>query len=405
MVVTKLLQDVIVDPTAMSFTLKAVLAFYKKMDATREVCLRVTIDRKSKPIGLGFHILEEHWDATRQEVKVSHPNYLEFNREISRAKEKAHRIASDYRISEKLLRLPDFVDQFTDSSSRRDFIQFARRELKIRAHLVEPATVEQNKYAIDKLEQFQSKISFNELSVEMVQRYVAWEKKKGNVTNTINKTLTTWKLYLNAAERKGIRFENPFKNYRMEKAHVYKTALTVDEFMRMVKLFLETDHVGRKKTLRCFLFSCVTSLRISDIHRLTWDQLHGDTIVLKPHKTRRTNKILSIPLLKNTTFLLPPKRDNEKRVFEMYSEQYMNRCLKDIADDLDIKKTITYHISRHSFATIFLELGGSVEVLQQILDHSEIKTTMVYTHITDTRKRQQMTAFDNLLIGIKKGAP
>ena len=401
MVVSKLFQNVIADAAAMSFTLKALLADYQKKDGTHEVCLRVTIDRKAKPIGLGFHVREDQWDARRQEVKTIHPNYIEFNREIARAKEKANRIASDYRINEKLLRMAEFVELFSDSSNRRDFLLFARRELKLRKPLVDPRTFQQNEYALEKLEKFQPRIMFNELSVEMIQRYVAFERKTwGNVTNTINKTLTTWKLYLNAAERKGIRFNNPFKHYKMEKANVYKSSLTTDEFMKLVKYYLQTELPGHQKTLQCFLFSCVTGLRISDIGEITWNNIHGNYLKFKPYKTRRKNKIITIPLLPNTSFLLPHKKEGEPKVFAKLSDAYMNRALKDIAEKCEINKDVTYHMSRHSFATIFLELGGSVEVLQQILGHSELKTTMVYTHISDTRKRNQMIAFDDLLAEI-----
>lgn len=403
MVVSKLFQDVIVDGTAMSFSIKALLADYKKQDGTREVCLRVTIDRRSKPIGLGFHINEEHWNAARQEVAMSHPNYIEFNREIAKAKQKANSIASEYRYNDRLLRLQDFVDQFTNSSNRKNFLQFAKRELELRRSGIDARTAEQNEYALKKLESFQSPILFNELSVELVQRYAAWEKKTyGNVTNTVNKTLTTWKLYLNAAERKGIRFDNPFKHYRMEKAHVHKSSLTTDEFMKMVKHYMQTDHSGQRRTLQCFLFSCLTGLRISDIKVITWNNIHGDYLLFKPYKTRHKNKTISVPLLSNTSILLPDKREHTDLVFDTWSEPYMNRCLKDIADQCGIKKKVTYHMSRHSFATIFLELGGTVEVLQQILGHSEMKTTLVYTHITDARKKQQMQAFDNLLASVRE---
>ncbi len=59
-------------------------------------------------------------------------------------------------------------------------------------------------------------------------------------------------------------------------------------------------------------------------------------------------------------------------------------------DHAGITTKLTNHVGRHSMATIFLELGGSVEVLQPIMGHTKITTTMRYAHVRDQRKAEQM---------------
>jgi site-specific recombinase XerD len=68
----------------------------------------------------------------------------------------------------------------------------------------------------------------------------------------------------------------------------------------------------------------------------------------------------------------------------------MNKHLKDIARAVGIRKKLTFHISRHTFATRFLESGGAIEVLQQLLGHTDIATTMIYVTVSSRRKRQQI---------------
>ena len=53
------------------------------------------------------------------------------------------------------------------------------------------------------------------------------------------------------------------------------------------------------------------------------------------------------------------------------------------------------HVGRHSFATTFLQLGGSVEVLKELLGHAKIGDTMIYVHVVDTRKKEQIDFFNN----------
>jgi site-specific recombinase XerD len=146
--------------------------------------------------------------------------------------------------------------------------------------------------------------------------------------------------------------------------------------------------------LRQFLFTCFTSLRISDVKKIGKSNIINNELVFIPHKNRKRNKILRIPLTEMAKKFLV---DNDiEELFKEYAEQYCNRVLKDIASELEIKKKLTNHVGRHTFATMFLESGGSVEVLQQIMGHSKIQTTMIYVHITDARKKEQLKLMDNI---------
>lgn len=141
--------------------------------------------------------------------------------------------------------------------------------------------------------------------------------------------------------------------------------------------------------LRYFLFSCRTGLRISDVTRLTWEHINEHNITMPMHKNRkRKKKMINMPITEERE-LLPEYNPKCKTIFDCYADAVTNRLLKDIARDAKIKKKITYHMSRHTFATTFLEGGGSVEVLQDLMDHEDITTTMIYSHMTDKRKREQ----------------
>ena len=90
------------------------------------------------------------------------------------------------------------------------------------------------------------------------------------------------------------------------------------------------------------------------------------------------------------------------KLLPVASNQKVNAYLKEIAVGCKIKKTLTFHLARHTFATTFLISGGKVEVLQKLLSHSRIDTTMIYVHITRDVERKQLQLLDYLKMYINE---
>ena len=140
-----------------------------------------------------------------------------------------------------------------------------------------------------------------------------------------------------------------------------------------------------------FLFSCFTGLRISDVTNLTNDNIIENTLAFTAVKT---SKFQRISLNDSAKKYLDPKL-----IFKSaYTGEYINRELKNIAKICGIRKVITYHVARHTFATNFLICGGRVENLQKILGHSKITDTMIYVHIVESITDIQIHNMDEILI-------
>lgn len=77
----------------------------------------------------------------------------------------------------------------------------------------------------------------------------------------------------------------------------------------------------------------------------------------------------------------------------LFQTKKTNKHLKEICAAVGIEKKISFHSARHTFATCALELGINTEVLSKMLGHTELKTTLIYTHVSDNMKYKERNAF------------
>jgi integrase len=145
------------------------------------------------------------------------------------------------------------------------------------------------------------------------------------------------------------------------------------------------DHL--KRTLGQFLFSCISGLRFSDIERVTWASVQDDMLIFEPYKTRKLQKVVRIPLYEIHFSLIQNERG---KLFTTISGQQTNSQLKTIALAAGVRVILTTHVARHTFATETLRKGGKVQVLQQLMGHKKITTTMIYVHVDDEMLREDM---------------
>ena len=145
-----------------------------------------------------------------------------------------------------------------------------------------------------------------------------------------------------------------------------------------------------------FLFSCFCGLRISDIKTLKWGELKSYSDGLAIEKLQvKTGQQITVPLSANALEWLPSKGEakDESLVFSLPSYFSINRCVKKWAKEADIKKDVTFHIARHTFATTLLTLGADIYTTSKLLGHQNIRTTQIYAEVVNKKKVEAVNLF------------
>ena len=193
---------------------------------------------------------------------------------------------------------------------------------------------------------------------------------------------------------------NPVKQIKPENKPKYQKLeiiyLTIDE----VKVLENTDCFN-DKIKQAFLFSCYTGLRFSDVKGLTWGQLqkdnNGDTFI--NYVQKKTQKQQYLPIPQKAVEYLPPKAEakDTNNIFDLPSGNYINIQLKQWAFLAKITKNLSFHVARHTYATILLSLGAGMEVISENLGHSDLKTTQNhYAAIENKVQRAAVNLFDKI---------
>lgn len=278
--------------------------------------------------------------------------------------------------------------------SNQSFTDFIFSHLSDKRSGMRPDTYFTYKSVATKLLRFRPNIQFSDITERFISDYREWMLKIGNNENTTSKSLRTLRTWVNQALRHGHMQKNPFQYYRIKKVDGKREFLKIDEFNVLFDKYQSCAYSGMKADiLENFLFSCTTGLRYSDMRRLKWEDIVDDMIILNMHKTSLS---VSIPISDKAKQILKTCANDRQLVFKTYCNKVTNRLLKEIIKDCGITKKITFHVARHSFATISITLGIPIEVVSKLLGHTDLKTTQIYAKVVDSVKIREMTKWNSL---------
>lgn len=358
-------------------TFKVVQKDYTRQDGTKNTFIRLTIIRKIKYFPLNVFVRPDHFK--RFIVSKTDPDHKEKNSLLDHYEIKAKQILFNYRIKDSPLTFHHFHQDFYNTSYGSDsFYDFYDSQLELLKGKLALNTIKAHKSQLVKLREFKSNITFNDIDLNFITAYEGFIKAKGNNRNTVTKSIKFIKSILGRAVDQRIIKENPIKGYKMHEIQGDRDFLTREELAKLEKLFISNIlKANKKNVLSYFLFCCYTGLRYQDIKALRFKDIkEGNSISIQMIKTK---EFVKIPLIEKAKNLIPEGSFDNQKVFKVLSDQPTNRYLKEIMDEAKINKHISFHCSRHTFATISQNLGIAIDVISKILGHTTLKTTSIYT--------------------------
>ena len=166
--------------------------------------------------------------------------------------------------------------------------------------------------------------------------------------------------------------------------------------MKKLEEFYNTTTFGKfKSALKPYLFSCYTGICYADMKVLRYSDIEEGVIRIKRQKTA---KPVVVPLSKYAKVYIDDNSNGGDNLLfpKLISNQKINDYLKGAAIQAGINKHITYHTSRHTFATVSLSLGIPIEYVKDLLGHSSVQITEIYAKIIGEDKKKHMLKWDNL---------
>ena len=217
--------------------------------------------------------------------------------------------------------------------------------------------------------------------------------------NTTAKFMQFFKRIIIIARNNGILVNDPFASYKIRLEKVDRGYLTEEE----IKIVSERlEHVRD-----LFIFACFTGLAYIDVAGLTQDNIRKsfDGNIWIMTKRQKTNTDVNVPLLDIPKMILKKYKGKlpNGKILPVISNQKLNAYLKEIADICGIKKNLTFHLARHTFATTTtLSKGVPIETVSKMLGHTNIETTQIYARITNSKIGSDMQGLDKKFVGIEK---
>lgn len=170
---------------------------------------------------------------------------------------------------------------------------------------------------------------------------------------------------------------------------VKRETLTLEETELLAQTPCENEVLKR-----AFFFAILTGIRLCDIHELTWGEIQKTSTGWRVDFTQRKTHVVDyLPINEQAYSLCGEPGEHDQQIFAgLTGSSWISRPLKKWIAASGIKKHITFHCSRHTFATLQLENGTDIFVVKGMLGHTNVKTTQIYAHIVDKSKRNAAEA-------------
>jgi len=385
--------------------------------------MRMLLSGKRTDISLSYSLKKNAWDDKNKTLKKGNPDYSfilnltnkyrqraqevyleqvlrDLTNDVNILRQKITGTGKDISLIPTLLKMFDrIIDRKKSLAGQNNTVSTVQKYNCCKKHL--ESFIKKNFSSDD--------MKLSHISLQFIEDFELYLKTEAKCShNTTMKYIRTLKTVFKTAWSYGYTDKDPFQKYKIRLEEVVRTYLSEKEIKNLLELDLTGNKLSRVRDW--FLFSCFTGLAYIDLKNLCAKhiQLENGKYWIRTRR-QKTNVKTNVPILDLPLQIIKRYcpdfecRNGEDKIFRVISNQKINAYLKELAKYSGITKTLTFHLSRHTFATtITLNNGVPIESVSSMLGHKNIATTQHYAKLLDKKLEEDM---ENLGARLKYGKP
>ncbi len=390
-------------------------------DNSFPLLLRVSLNGEQDYFNTGRRVNAKHYDKKAKKIK-KFKGSSSIENLISIHKQRIQSIIDLFDRKGEILSLSKLKELYyleTNGTKKTCFYEYVKNRIEWeKVHTkTKPNTYKFIEGNLFRLQEYKPKLSIYDLDDKFLDDYKAYLlNTKGYRDNTVYHALCFCRKYVKQLVVDGLINKNPFDKVKvgspfeselvylepeeLKILHDLYDSKSLLNFVRKKESKYAVDfNVGEKyqEVLKYFLVACYTGLRHSDIKTLKREHIVGNQIEKKLIKgSVGREKTVRIPIHDSLNSLID-NQNNNGLLFEnpVMENSQTNKYLLEIMKIANIDKHITFHKARYTFGIISLILGVSIDIVSDVLGHSELSTTQRYAKVVDAYRNRQMGKWSN----------
>lgn len=364
---------------------------------------RIIHKRRMRQIHSGCRIFREEWNDGAG--LISFPDnsarrlYIEsVNSVILSISKKLNTIVGNLNMSGREYEVEDIVDQYSSPDTVVGFLSYACRLIKDTRLRGKDCTADHYSSALKSFIRYrgEKELPFDELNAQVISGYEAYLNSLNLYANTTSYYMRNLRAIYNHAVEEGLTPQRePFKHVYTGVARTVKRAVSLDIVKALRRLDLKDDPIS-ELARDLFIFSfCTRGMAFVDMAYLRKSNIRNGFLTYRRHKTNRQLNIRWEQSMQDiadrynkteSEFLFPLIRSELKDYRRQYLSAYqtVSRRLRKLGELLGLTEHLTFHRSRHAWASIARNNNVPLSIITEGMGHDSEKTTRIYLASLDT---------------------
>ena len=383
----------------------------KEKDGKHPIFMRIFVDHKKSEVFTDQYVSEAHWDNNAKKVRSACKEADYINSYLDNLKAKVQNQFYELRSQGKEITSEQLKNQLLgieEKLKHKTILEaFDYHNLKLSEQVkigkVVAKTYTRYKITKNKVEAFiqyqykKDNIPLPEMRLRFVTEFEHYLLTIDKLqSNTAHKYIKNLKKIMNMAVGLDWIPSNPFNLFKCSYVSTERDILNQEELDVIRHKKISIERLAEVRDV--FIFCCYTGFAYSDVYQFERNAviigLDGEYWLSTNRQKTGTKE--SVPLLPIPLEIIEKYKDNEycikhNKLLPINSNQRYNAYLKEMADICGIKKHLTTHIARHTFATtVTLPNGVPIETVSAMLGHNNIRTTQIYAKVVEQKVSDDM---------------